>query len=222
MFIDRLKKLCNDRGISPYKACTDVGLNRAAVAKWKNGSKPNGATAIRLAEYFNVSVDYLLGQDDDITAIQNAKIELKRMVELYPDMPSGRRVELLFYFTRFDHVVVAYNLNINLSDLENWMNLESLPDEDTLEKTLDFFNICGADLLPHDEAVYYEVPVKDFTDYNKEDALSTVYHCAPPNQKNLIRIAGRDGSYEERFLTDQQFSALKAILAQMPDASGDL
>lgn len=64
MFFDRLKELCNSKGISTYKACTDVGLNRAAVAKWKNGSQPNGATAMRLAEYFGVSVDYLLGKEN--------------------------------------------------------------------------------------------------------------------------------------------------------------
>lgn len=42
------------------------------------------------------------------------------------------------------------------------------------------------------------------------------------NNVNIIRIAARDGSYEERKLTDQQLSALKAVLEQMPDASGDL
>lgn len=40
--------------------------------------------------------------------------------------------------------------------------------------------------------------------------------------RNLIRIAARDGSYEERVLTDQQLAALKAILDQMPDVPDDL
>ena len=40
--------------------------------------------------------------------------------------------------------------------------------------------------------------------------------------RNVIRIAGRNGSYEERVLSDEQLSALKAIIAQMPDASDDL
>ena len=41
-------------------------------------------------------------------------------------------------------------------------------------------------------------------------------------QVNVLRIAGRDGSYEERILTDEQLAALKAIIDQMPDASEDL
>lgn len=67
MFFDRLKILCDEKGISPYKACTDVGLNRAAVAKWKNGSIPNGQTLAKIAEYFGVTVDYLLGSENKET-----------------------------------------------------------------------------------------------------------------------------------------------------------
>ena len=63
MFFNRFKTLCDDKGISVYKACTDIGLNRSAVAKWKNGGSPNGTTAAKLAEYFGVTTDYLLGQD---------------------------------------------------------------------------------------------------------------------------------------------------------------
>ena len=65
MFFNRFQALCADRGISVYKACTDIGLNRSAVAKWKQGGKPNGTTAARLAEYFGVTTDYLLGLEEE-------------------------------------------------------------------------------------------------------------------------------------------------------------
>ena len=42
------------------------------------------------------------------------------------------------------------------------------------------------------------------------------------SNQNIIRIAGRDGSYEERVLSDEQLTALKAILGQLKDASDDL
>ena len=63
MFFNRFKALCDEKNISVYRACTDIGLNRSAVAKWKNGGSPNGTTAAKLAEYFGVTTDYLLGQD---------------------------------------------------------------------------------------------------------------------------------------------------------------
>ena len=64
MFFNRFKALCEERQISVYRACTDIGLNRSAVAKWKEGSKPNGTTAAKLADYFGVTTDYLLGQSE--------------------------------------------------------------------------------------------------------------------------------------------------------------
>ena len=64
MFFNRFKALCDERGVSVYRACTDIGLNRSAVAKWKAGGRPNGATAAKLAAYFGVTTDYLLEQSD--------------------------------------------------------------------------------------------------------------------------------------------------------------
>ena len=70
MFFNRFKALCDERNISVYRACTDIGLNRSAVAKWKAGGSPNGTTASRLADYFGVTTDYLLGQSDLRTAVE--------------------------------------------------------------------------------------------------------------------------------------------------------
>ena len=67
MFFNRFRALCEQKQISVYRACTDIGLNRSAVAKWKGGGKPNGSTAARLAAYFGVTTDYLLGQSEDKT-----------------------------------------------------------------------------------------------------------------------------------------------------------
>lgn len=67
MFFNRLKQLCDEKGISVYRACTDIGLNRSAVAKWKSGGTPNGTTAAKLAEYFGVTTDYLLEQTNEKT-----------------------------------------------------------------------------------------------------------------------------------------------------------
>jgi transcriptional regulator with XRE-family HTH domain len=43
-----------------------------------------------------------------------------------------------------------------------------------------------------------------------------------PQHINIIKIAGRDGSFRERRLTDAQLAALNSLLDQLPDASEDL
>jgi len=73
VFFNRFKALCEQKHVSVYRACTDIGLNRSAVAKWKNGGKPNGSTAARLAAYFGVTTDYLLGQSGEKTPAENPR-----------------------------------------------------------------------------------------------------------------------------------------------------
>ena len=73
MFFNRFKALCDERNISVYRACTDIGLNRSAVAKWKAGGRPNGTTAAKLADYFGVTTDYLLEQSDARTGPETVR-----------------------------------------------------------------------------------------------------------------------------------------------------
>lgn len=68
-------------------------------------------------------------------------------------------------------------------------------------------------------AVFGEVVAKS----KKTPALTEKgEHCGLVKNLNVLRIAGRDGSYEERLLTDEQLAAVKAIIHQLPDASNDL
>ena len=73
MFFDRFKELCDKNGISIYKAATEIGLNRAAANKWKAGSIPNGQTLTKLADYFGVTNDYLLGKENEKALAESDK-----------------------------------------------------------------------------------------------------------------------------------------------------
>ena len=74
VFFNRFKALCEQKNVSAYRACTDIGLNRSAVAKWKSGGKPNGTTAAKLADYFGVTTDYLLGQSEDKVPAETPRV----------------------------------------------------------------------------------------------------------------------------------------------------
>lgn len=66
-----------------------------------------------------------------------------------------------------------------------------------------------------------KVQTSELLDDEKEAAANHRDSLNKEN-KNIIRIAGRDGSYQEHVLSDAQLSAVKAILDQLPDASDDL
>lgn len=64
MFYDIYKGLCKERGLSCKHVAIDIGLSNSVTSRWKSGTIPNGETLLALAEYFGVSVDYLLGHDN--------------------------------------------------------------------------------------------------------------------------------------------------------------
>lgn len=66
MFYDIYKQLCDQKGVSPSRAAADCGVNSSNVSLWKkHGYTPRAEVLNRLAAYFGVSTDYLLGKEKD-------------------------------------------------------------------------------------------------------------------------------------------------------------
>lgn len=64
MFWDRFFQLCVLHNSKPNPVAKELGFSSGVVTKWKNGSIPNGEMLLKIADYFDVSVDYLLGRSD--------------------------------------------------------------------------------------------------------------------------------------------------------------
>ena len=66
MFFDTFNELCKKKGVSPKAAVTEIGLSNSLATKWKKtAATPQGDTLNRIANYFGVSVDYLLGKTQE-------------------------------------------------------------------------------------------------------------------------------------------------------------
>ena len=63
-FKENFIKLCNQKGEAPTFVCGKVGLSNATFTCWTDESVPRKATLMRIADYFGVTVDYLLGKED--------------------------------------------------------------------------------------------------------------------------------------------------------------
>lgn len=61
-FWDNLNFLCEKKGQRPSGLAKVLGFSNATATKWKNGSIPGGDALIKIADYFDCSVDYLLGR----------------------------------------------------------------------------------------------------------------------------------------------------------------
>lgn len=72
----RIKELAKKQGITVKKLLTDCDIGVNTVGKMANGTDVMSQTLVKIADYLNVSVDYLLGRDiknnapeDDIRSV---------------------------------------------------------------------------------------------------------------------------------------------------------
>ena len=101
MFYDLFCHLCKEKGVSVTRATVDMGLSRTIGSKWKRtGATPNGETLSRIADYFSVTTDYLLGGDAAETktaAIDTVDDDLREYLDELRSRPEQR---LLFSVTK--------------------------------------------------------------------------------------------------------------------------
>lgn len=65
MFWKIFLRLCNERGLKPNNVAKHLGIASGTVSGWKNkGQIPQDGNLIKIADYFNVTVEYLLGKED--------------------------------------------------------------------------------------------------------------------------------------------------------------
>ena len=63
IFFERYAELCKAAGETPNSVAKIIGASSGSVTAWKNGTAPRNATLSKIADYFGVSTDYLLGKE---------------------------------------------------------------------------------------------------------------------------------------------------------------
>ena len=61
--LERIQLLCEENNITVSKLEVELGLGKGTLYKW-NKSSPNSDKLSQVADYFNVSVDWLLGKTE--------------------------------------------------------------------------------------------------------------------------------------------------------------
>ena len=87
MFYDCFEKLCKERDKTPAQVRKELGISQSTMGSWKSrGLTPNAATLMQLADYFETTVDVLLGKTkgSDSIKFSNEILYLFRLL----DMPN--------------------------------------------------------------------------------------------------------------------------------------
>lgn len=105
MFFDNFVRLCEQKGVKPSRALTEAGVPKSAYSYWRteanagNDAKPTNQNAVKLAQYFGVTVDYLLTGDQKENPPQQPKSEvdadIKWIEQKLVEMPKEKREALM-------------------------------------------------------------------------------------------------------------------------------
>jgi transcriptional regulator with XRE-family HTH domain len=100
-FVERVAALAKENGITEKQVLLDCKLNKNLFGLWRQGRTPSTATKRVLADYFGVSVEYLMGDSDD-RGIKKAptpgtSVEAMYIAELANSLPDQQRKEAVAY-----------------------------------------------------------------------------------------------------------------------------
>lgn len=59
------EQLLQKNGVTPYKVAKEAGVTQTALSNWKSGrSTPTTKTLQKIADYFGVTIDYLMNGEE--------------------------------------------------------------------------------------------------------------------------------------------------------------
>lgn len=92
MFWENFVALCNKNGTKPNPVAKELGISSGSVTFWKKGKVPHHSTLIKLANYFGVTVDYLLTEQKEKPATTD-ELSNGEMFNMYQSLPPELQKE---------------------------------------------------------------------------------------------------------------------------------
>ena len=82
---NKINELCVLRGITTYRLCKDTGISQSTIGDLKSGRKTgiNAVTAVKIADYFGISVNSLLGENESEKNTLTIKDSERELLNLY-------------------------------------------------------------------------------------------------------------------------------------------
>ena len=135
-FAERLKALRAERGLTQEELAAAIVMSRSTIAGYEAPSKqrePDFGLVCRLAAFFEVSVDYLLGHTDNPhppAGDRDAQMTARRLIAIRESRALSRQN-------------LAYQLGIDVADLIRYeVGSDAIPDE-LMDRLAGVFDVDG-------------------------------------------------------------------------------
>lgn len=99
---ERLFELRKAKNITQQKLAVDLDIEQASISNYESGNYyPTVEVLIKLAQYFGVSTDYLLGLSDVKTCLKTAMDDqTSYYLSLFSALPASYRAKAIGYLER--------------------------------------------------------------------------------------------------------------------------
>lgn len=113
-FYDNFIGLCKQKGVSPSVAVKSIGLGTPNATYWKRGSIPKLETVKKLAEYFEVTIDDLMSEEEQSAVIIKsikeklsdgrpfAKIPFEQVLPKISSPPESPEDQIVYFYSKLN------------------------------------------------------------------------------------------------------------------------
>ena len=94
MFWTIFSTLCAGKNLSPNAVATELKIPSGSITAWRNGATPRTKSLTKIANYFGVSVDYLLtGEKENPTSVSADGVDEldKEALDIMHRLPPEKR-----------------------------------------------------------------------------------------------------------------------------------
>ena len=94
---ESINVLCNEHGIKPGRMCIDLGISKSIITKLKlNQQKSlNSSTIQKIADYFSVSVDRVMGIEKESHIQEDIGPNKQKVLNLIDDLSETEAALLI-------------------------------------------------------------------------------------------------------------------------------
>lgn len=94
--MNRIRELRKNRCMTMKELGAVVGLAESTISQYETGKRePDNETLLRLGEFFNTSVDYLLGRETVIDGLPEPSVPGSKWIPVLGTIPAGTPVEAI-------------------------------------------------------------------------------------------------------------------------------
>lgn len=138
MFIDNFIQICETKGLKPTPTLQECGISPSTATNWikKGDVIPDGKTIIKLANFLNVSADYLLdvnnSSSQDETELlntyrnltDNGKKQVIDFVDKVAEMESSEEFFVATVKIKHSDFKVSAGVGVEIGDYNDWEYIE--------------------------------------------------------------------------------------------------